>query len=92
MPGIFVTRDGGELVHLRGEMYESEDQLQALLESHPELLLGETAESATPARYLLVRRKAGVPDAEGASDKWLLDHVFLDGEGVPTLVEVKRSP
>jgi hypothetical protein len=40
---------------------------------------------------LLVRREAGVPEAEGAADRWFLDHVFLDGEGVPTLVEVKRS-
>ena len=72
-------------------MYESEDQLQALLEESPELLLGETAESDSPTRYLLVRREAGVPGAEGDPDQWFLDHVFLDGGGVPTLVEVKRS-
>jgi hypothetical protein len=91
VPGIFLRRDDGELVHLRGEMYQSEDQLQALLEDNPELLLGETAESESPSKYLLVRREAGVPEAGGGSDRWLLDHVFLDGQGVPTLVEVKTN-
>jgi len=90
VPGIFLRRDEGELVHLRGELYESEDQLQGLLEANPELLLGETSES-DPSKYLLVRREAGVPEAEGGSDRWFLDHLFLDAQGVPTLVEVKRS-
>src|SRR5262249_13285881 len=72
-------------------MYDSEDQLQALVETNPELLLGETVESENPSKYLLVRREAGVPEGEGSADRWLIDHVFLDGEGVPTLVEVKRS-
>jgi hypothetical protein len=91
MPGIFLRRDEGELVHLRGELYKSEDQLQELLEANPELLLGESAESDRPSGYLLVRREAGVPEADGGSDRWFLDHLFLDPEGVPTLVEVKRS-
>ena len=91
VPGIFLRRDEGELVYLRGELYESEDQLQELLEANPELLLGETAESGGPSKYLLVRREAGVPEADGGSDRWFLDHLFLDAEGVPTLVEVKRS-
>jgi hypothetical protein len=91
VPGIFLRRDKGELVHLRSELYESEDQLQGLLEANPELLLGETAGSDRPSKYLLVRREAGVPEADRGSDRWFLDHLFLDAEGVPTLVEVKRS-
>ena len=78
-------------MQLRSELYESEDQLQGLLEANPELLLGETAESDRASKYLLVRREAGVPEADGGSDRWFLDHLFLDAEGVPTLVEVKRA-
>ena len=74
MPGIFLRRDEGELVHLHGELYESEDQLQGLLEANPELLLGETARSDRQSKYLLVRREAGVPEADGGSDRWFLDH------------------
>jgi hypothetical protein len=40
---------------------------------------------------LLVRREAGVPDREAGGDRWSLDHLFIDQEAVPTLVEVKRS-
>jgi hypothetical protein len=32
-----------------------------------------------------------VPDEEGGVGRWSLDHLFLDQDAVPTLVEVKRS-
>lgn len=60
--------------------------MQARLADHPELLVGDAV-----GRYLLVRREAGVPGEAGGSDRWSVDHLFLDQEGVPTLVETKRS-
>jgi hypothetical protein len=36
-----------------------------------------------------VRRR--VKDSEGGGGRWSLDHLYLDAEGIPTLVEVKRS-
>jgi len=33
----------------------------------------------------------GIPDSADSSDRWSIDHVFLDQDGIPTLVEVKRS-
>lgn len=36
-------------------------------------------------------REQGVPGEENGADRWSLDHLFVDDEGVPTLVEVKRS-
>ena len=32
-----------------------------------------------------------MPDQEGGGSRWSLDHLFIDQEAVPTLVEVKRS-
>ena len=32
-----------------------------------------------------------MPSAEGAGATWSLDHLFVDADGVPVLVEVKRS-
>ena len=32
-----------------------------------------------------------MPDAEDGAGRWSLDHLFLDQDAVPTLVEVKRS-
>jgi hypothetical protein len=39
----------------------------------------------------LVSREAGVPMREEGSDQLSLDHLFLDQDAIPTLVEVKRS-
>jgi len=33
----------------------------------------------------------GVPDDEEVGDRWSVDHLFLDQDGIPTLVEVKRG-
>lgn len=69
--------------------YEAEERLQELLASHPALLAGD--ETGAEMSWLLVQRELGVAsEIEGAA-RWSLDHLFLDREGVPTLVEVKRS-
>jgi hypothetical protein len=71
--------------------FSSEDLLQRLLADYPDLLAGEQVDPEAPRRWLLVTREFGVPDAEGAAERWSLDHLFLDQDGIPTLVEVKRS-
>jgi hypothetical protein len=40
---------------------------------------------------LLIAREAGIADQPDAADRWALDHLFLNREGVPVLVEVKRA-
>ncbi|WP_146220443.1 hypothetical protein [Geodermatophilus normandii] len=47
--------------------------------------------SAGSGRLLLIRREMGVPSAQDGGGTFSLDHLFVDGEGVPVLVEVKRS-
>jgi hypothetical protein len=39
----------------------------------------------------LIAREAALPDDEDAGGRWSVDHLFLDQDAVPTLVEVKRS-
>ena len=39
----------------------------------------------------MLKREQGVPDQDGGRYRWSLDHLFVDQDGVPTLVEVKRS-
>ena len=70
--------------------YEAEAVLQVLLADHPEILAGGDPGDEGHG-WVLVKREAGVGDAEGSADRWALDHLFLDAAGVPTLVEVKRS-
>jgi len=87
--GIFLL-SGEELVEMREQAYDSEELLQALLARYPDLLAGDQL-AGSPRRWLLVKREAGVPDREAGGSRWSLDHLFIDQEAVPTLVEVKRS-
>jgi len=86
---IFVLRDG-ELVEMVERPYAAETELQGHLATHPELLSAEAAEDER-RRWLLVRREMGVADRDEGRARWSLDHLFVDQDGVPTLVEVKRS-
>ena len=87
----YVPRKGGELVEMVEEPYKTEDVFQELLAEHSKLLAGEQINPTRPRRWLFIAREAGVPDQEEGSGRWSLDHLFLDQDGVPTLVEVKRS-
>ncbi|MCJ2011689.1 hypothetical protein, partial [Methylobacterium sp. J-076] len=40
---------------------------------------------------MLVAREKGIAAEEGGANRWSLDHLFLDQDGIPALVEVKRS-
>jgi len=65
--------------------------LQALLADYPTLLTGEPMDSSEPRRWLLIRREAPVPSGEGSGRRWSRDHLSVDQDAVPTVVEVKRS-
>ena len=88
--GIFLT-SGADLVVLRPQAYEKEDVLQKALAEYPDVIAGPTTSGVGGGRLLLVRREMGVPSTEGGSAIWSLDHLFLDADGVPVIVEVKRS-
>lgn len=86
--GIF-TKVGDQLVALQEAEYEAESVLQELLAKHPELLVGTTSGESTA--YLLVKREASVAVGDEPSNKGWIDHVLIDAEGIPTILEVKRS-
>jgi len=88
--GIFLIRDG-KLVELTDRPYDSEDLLQRLLAEYPDLIAGKQIDSASPRRWLLISREMTVPSEPSGGSHWSLDHLFLDQDGIPTLVEVKRS-
>jgi hypothetical protein len=91
MSGSIFLIHGEDLVEMIERPYDSEDLLQALLARYPNLLARDQVDPAEPRRWLLVTREAGVPDREGGGARWSIDHLFLDQDGIPTLVEVKRS-
>lgn len=89
--GIYLIQDNGQLVEMIEEAYSSEDLLQELLAKYPNLIAGEQIDSESPRRWLLISREASLPSQQDGTGRWSVDHLFLDQDAVPTLVEVKRS-
>lgn len=89
--GIYIIREDNSLVEMRSSSFESEAFLQQLLANHPSLLAGDAVDPVNPRRWLLIAREQGVPGEEGGSGRWSLDHLFVDQDCVPTLIEVKRA-
>jgi hypothetical protein len=89
--GIFLIQGSGVLVEMKEQPYDTEAVLQSLLANYPNLLAGDQIDVATPRRWLLIAAEMGVPGEEDGGDRWSLDHLFLDQDAVPTLIEVKRS-
>ncbi|MFC2079515.1 hypothetical protein ACFLSZ_06015 [Candidatus Bipolaricaulota bacterium] len=89
--GIYLVSDDDELVEMNEAPYDSEAILQQLLAKYPNLLAGDQMDSEKPRRWLLVTREMGLPSDELEGGRWSVDHLFLDQDGIPTLVEAKRG-
>jgi hypothetical protein len=77
--------DGDGLTAMRPSAPPDEARLQALIETHSDLV------GQADGRLLLVSREQGVPDTEQGAGRWSLDHLFFTCDAVPVLVEVKRA-
>ena len=88
---IYTRGERGWLEPLEEEPFSTEDELQALIAEHPELLDGEQIRPGDPRRWILVTREQGIADTPDGSARWSLDHLIVDQDAVPTLAEVKRG-
>ena len=88
---IFVTTDDGRLNTLREEAFASEKEFQLLISEYPELLDGGQITPGEPRRWILITREKGIAEATGQADKWAVDHLLVDQDGIPTLAELKRG-
>lgn len=86
---IYVRR-GDELEPMVEQRFESEDKLQELLAGHMELLDGDQMTPGNPRRWILITREKDIETPDGAY-WWSLDHLLIDQDSIPTLVEVKRG-
>jgi hypothetical protein len=88
---MFVIHKDGGITQLKAEHFAKEEDFQDLLEIYPALLSGELIDPEQPRKWVLVKREFGVPAEDEGSDIWSADHVFLDQDGILTIVEVKRQ-
>ena len=91
MPRSFVLRTPTGNVLMEETLYPTEDLFQEMLANANEVLSGDQLNPAAPRRWLLISREMPIPDSDGGADRWSLEHLFLDQDGIPTLVEIKRS-
>lgn len=92
MAGRIYLLDGeSKLIAMEESPYDSETLLQKLLADHPDLLAGDQINAEEPRRWLLITREMAVPGEQDGAGRWSLDHLFLDQDAIPTLIEVKRS-
>lgn len=89
--GIYLIQSDGQLLELTEQDYDSEELLQRLLAQYPHLLAGKQIDPSFPRRWMLVSREAGLPSEKGGAGNFAVDHLFIDQDSIPTLVEVKRS-
>lgn len=89
--GIFVIQNDETLVELSERAYDSEDLLQTLLAKYPNLLAGDQIDKESPRRWMLVAREMALASEQDGTGRWSVDHLFLDQDAIPTIVEVKRS-
>jgi hypothetical protein len=88
---IYLLDGESKLIAMEESPYDSETLLQKLLADHPDLLAGDQINDAEPRQWLLITREMAVPGEQDGAGRWSLDHLFLDQDAIPTLVEVKRS-
>lgn len=88
---IYARAGKGGLEPLEEEPFSNEDELQALIAEHPELLDGKQIRPDDPRRWVLVTREKGIAETADAGARWAIDHLIVDQDSVPTLAEVKRG-
>ena len=88
---IYTRGDDGGLEPLEEEPFATEDELQALIAEHPELLDGQQMRPGDPRRWILITREKGIAETSESGARWSIDHLIVDQDAVPTLAEVKRG-
>ena len=87
---LYFVTSKKEAMIMTKEKYEFESDLQEIIEKNPHLLIREWGGTDDHKLYLVKREKiVWVPADSGNS--FSIDHLLVDDECVPTLVEVKRS-
>ena len=91
MSDRIYVRTNGKMEELEEQPFsdEQEDVLQKLIAEHPDLLSGSQIRPDDPLRWILITREQGIPEELGAGNRWSVDHLLIDQEARPTLVETK---
>ena len=87
----YILQDQSKLAPMVETQWDAEHKLQELIADYPDLLGGDQIDVENHRRWLLVTREMPMLGEEPNTSRLSLDHLFLDQDGIPTLVEVKRG-
>jgi hypothetical protein len=76
--GVFDLKDSTTLVPMNPASFASEDDFQRLLTQFPALLGAVQGDNGAPRRWLLLGREKGIQSEDQGSDRFAVDHLFLD--------------
>jgi len=85
---IYMIKENDEFVEMNEKGHARELDFQKLIEKYPDLIPGDQIDSGNPRKWLNVGSEVNFPIV--GSGNIYLDHLFLDQDGIPTLVEIKR--
>jgi len=77
---IYKIKDNNELVAIHEEKHHNENNFQELLFLYPDIIPGDQIDNENPRRWLRVGREIDN-----------IDIFLLDQDGIPTIIEVKKS-
>ena len=86
---IYLINNDDELVEINEKKHTRELDFQDIIKTHPDLIPGDQIDSEDPRRWLFVGEEVHFPTLGGGDIR--LDLLFLDQDGIPTLVEMKKS-
>lgn len=82
---IYQIAGDGTLTRMMPGQPASENEIQEMIASHPEMVTG------SDDSLLLIQRECAIADKTDGSWRWSLDHLFVTREARPVLVEVKQA-
>lgn len=86
---IYLRGSAGKLEGLQEETFGVEDDLQRLIAEYPEVIDGEQIRPGDARRWILIAREKGIAETSDTGARWSLDHLIIDQDARPTLVEAK---
>ena len=86
---IYMIKEDGDLLPMNEKKHARELDFQKLIKKYPDLIPGDQIDSENPRRWLFVGEEVYFPTLEGGGLK--LDLLFFNQDGIPTLVELKKS-
>lgn len=88
---IYQIRENGQLAEMKAQSCDSAYSLKQLLANNPSLLAGEQIDPFDPRRWLSIATQLPVPSAAYDQERGVVDHLFVDQDAMPTLVQIVTS-